>query len=185
MKANKEFDNYNSDNWMSSGNLRCLKNGIDITVVTAKEAFVYESRCFEALTMRLLPNRFGIGPHLTDYILGSHKDWSYEIRPDALIFETDQEDTWKLVSMAEFKSGRIHGVRRKLNGFVSLLDKFREHPNFMVNQIKEVMGNVIKTPEKIIIPENNSIEITLVAPFAQGANAYDYESFPVTYLKVD
>ncbi len=140
-----------------------VSKGIDlIGKRTHSNGDSYEEEGFVEIMKR--NQRFiGVGPHMLDEALG-RRHLSAEARPDALLLSRN----FCLMEMVEFKSGRSNGLHRKVEGFVSLLERFREDPDLLPGLLNDVLlDSGVEDHEfpRIHIPINQIIIVRFVSPY--------------------
>jgi len=127
------------------------------------------------------PELFGLGPNMTEFVLGKCGLGGYT-KPDGLFFET--QDAWRLRKVLEIRSGDVYGVSAKIRGFAKTLDCFRPEPDSLVQALRKTAGNVIRVPEGIIIPDDAQIEVVFVSHRDQlPKNMPPSSGFKVSYLQ--
>lgn len=168
---------------ISQNLLQIHPNAVDLINISTSRSAVYENHCFSFLQRRAREDLV-VGPHLVDYMFGKTPYVAGLVRPDSLLL-TKQGNQVALTGMAEFKSGKGNGFTNKLDGFTVLLEKLRKQPHMLPEMIFYAIGEHVDTPESIVIPPDEEIEITFLAPFEEGV-LYDASTspFPVTYFRV-
>lgn len=143
------------------------QNGVDLRreagVLKAKsENQDYEIKCFSNIVGQSANNVI-FGPLIVDYLLGRSKTSSLS-RPDAIGFDTSEDQTWKITELFEFKSKKFNSFNRKLSGFSRLLSSFREDPRHLQTLVTESCREILSPPQEIITPLDEEITVMFVFP---------------------
>lgn len=150
-------------------------NGMDISRPTDDPGYLYEDLCFKAIAERF-PDHFIIGPHIIDYISGQNSFFRHMKVPDILFLQganpEEMDDTGRYIGpesvilsgFAEFKSGKNLRLQRKVDGFMIFLDRLRQNPGALPNILNKTFGDYVDIPHRIIVPENDQFQISLVRP---------------------
>jgi hypothetical protein len=177
---------------IKSDKLLIVENGIDLRYgfhgwgKQGPKSVAYEDFCFRSIANELNPGNFAIGPHLIDRVFGISSAVTTGVaRPDAIIFDVNSPDQWKIKRLCEFKSGKGNGIVNKLNGFSKLLSHLREHEHFLPALLMEYLEKNINIPPVIIIPQDNQVEVTIIKPKIGEADIfYSDVKFPVLHRKM-
>lgn len=150
-------------------------NGMDIVRPTDHDGYKYEDQCFIELSAQY-SDYFLVGAHLIDYMSGRHKPLKGMIVPDLFLFQVKEEELGNtpgvynptkrvvLSGFSEFKSGKTVGFQKKIDGFITLLEKFRKNPYALLDAMQETVGEYVELPDQIEIPEAYEFQISLVRP---------------------
>lgn len=167
----KEIEPIKTEKLNFIGNAIDFKDGFHGWGKQGPKSVAYEDLCFQAIADKLKPNNFAIGPHIIDDMLGISSVVTTGVaRPDAIIFEIDGLDRWKIKRLCEFKSGKGNGIANKLDGFSKLLSNLREHKYFLPTLLVEYLGENICAPSDIIVPPDNKIEVMILKPKIREAD---------------
>ena len=135
------------------------ENSIDIpTVLFRNSSFAFEQNCF-CWYARNHHELVGIGPRLTEVLLN---DYCF-CKPDGMFFE-ETRDGWILKKFLEVKSGSLHKMTKKVFGFKSIIDLWRESPNTLITSFTQKFESAdLETPDFISIPNDENIEVVFAS----------------------
>lgn len=130
-------------------------------VAKPNRSTIYEDICFEEMA-RTHTDHIALGPYLIDSTLNIPHSFAGLIRPDAMLFLPDG-DTWTLTRLAEFKSGKRNGSKRKLEGFSYLLERLRRQPDILLERLANQLGEGIDMPARLDFPDDSLVTVTFMS----------------------
>lgn len=126
----------------------------------------YEDACFDNITsIRRKKSAIDIvcfGPHLIDSVLPVC--FTKKSIPDAIELRAEQNNTWLLTTLFEFKSGNVKPIR-KVKGFSALLDDLTSNTSYLPGVLKEVFPWAAdELPERVVVPSKSKVSVIFVTP---------------------
>jgi hypothetical protein len=146
----------------------------------------YEDYCFKSVVGELKSKDFAIGPHFIDSLFDVSSVMTKGVtRPDAIVFDVKNSDQWIIKRFYEFKSGKGNGIINKLDGFSKLLTHLREHKYFLPSLINEHLGETIRTPSGVIVPQDSDVAVTIIKQkMIKNGVFYVNVKFPIEYRRI-
>lgn len=167
--------------------LRLSPHGIELTRgysrLDPSEGDAYEDKCFGTIASTATGGLL-FGPCITDNFL-SQRFTAGEARPDVLAFDTSSTTSWRLTQLWEFKlTLNPDRVLEKLYGLSQLLEKLRNHPEYLPRLLGHALGRIRKVPQQIEIPQNLEIPVVFVHPFRHSVLIKQGPPFSLEFMRV-
>lgn len=168
---------------LSAHGIELLRDHSRLTHASHPEGDIYEDRCFRKIVSQTTKSLL-LGPCMTDNLLGQ-RFTAEETKPDVLAFDTSSTTGWRLTQLWEFRStlGR-DSVSQKLYGFSQLLEKLRNHPEYLPRLLSHAFRKIMRVPQQIEIPQNSKIPVVFVHPFRGGVRITQGPPFPLEFMRV-